>query len=136
MIDLSGHLGAWVGSWQTYLEPGALYDDSPARADVTRVGSDYAIRYEGEIRGDAVTGRMRVADGRIEWVDSWHTLGSHEVLITDGDGPPSYDYEGDGATWTWDVTIVPGHERLEITHHNAGPGVDRYVGVLMALERP
>ena len=136
MPDLSAHLGTWEGSWQTFLEPDELYDDSPVRATITMDGDALVVDYQGSIASDAVVGRIRWSEaGRltaVDWVDSWHTRGEHERLEGSGGAPPSYRY-GDDDPWTWDVTIAADDAGVTITHHNAGPGVPRYVGVLMRL---
>lgn len=136
MLDLSDHLGTWEGSWRTFLEPDELYDESPVRATIALDGDALVIHYEGSIEGAPVTGRIRWSeDGgvtSVDWVDSWHTRGDHERLAGIDGAPPSYEY-GDDDPWTWDITISAGETGVTIAHHNAGPGVPCYVGVLMEL---
>ena len=139
MLDLSQHIGEWVGSWSTFLEPPDLYDESPVGLTVSNDGDAWLLSYAGSIAGDAVTGSLRwlEADGRIDvrWIDSWHTAAVEEHLEAEAGHAPSYRYGGDDP-WTWDIAIDPQPGRLVITHHNAGPGIPRYVGILMDLHRP
>lgn len=136
MSELSEHVGAWEGSWRTFLRPGELHDESPVTATISTEGDGTIIEYEGSIQGQAVTGRMRwsEANGRsvVDWTDTWHTAGEPQRLEGSGDAPPSYQYGGDDP-WTWDVVIDTSDSGVTITHHNAGPGIPRYVGVVMEL---
>ena len=137
MPDLMAHLGDWEGTWQTFLRPGELFDEAPITATIGRDGNTFVIDYAGTIEGAAVTGRLRWAEtagsSTVDWVDSWHTQGKLERLEGVGDAPPSYQY-GDDDPWTWDISIETFAAGVTITHHNAGPGIPRYVGVLMRLE--
>ena len=137
MSELADHTGAWEGSWRTFLRPDELYDESPVRATIERDGDGYVIEYSGSIQGDAVTGRLRWTDDgdstSVDWVDSWHTGGKQERLTGPAGSPPSYEY-GDEHPWTWDITIDASAEGVAVIHHNSGPGVPRYVGVMMKLE--
>ena len=137
MPDLSGYLGTWEGTWLTFLVPDELHYQSPVRATIDRDDGGFVIEYSGSIEGAEVTGRLRWSEvgGRttVDWVDSWHTSGTDERLEGFGDAPPSYQYGGDDP-WTWDITIRAADSGVTVTHHNAGPGVPRYVGVLMRLE--
>ena len=137
MPDLIDYLGAWEGTWRTFLLPDELHDEAPVRASIDRDADGFVIGYSGSIRGEEVTGRIRWSETggttTIDWVDSWHTSGEHERLEGFGDAPPSYQYGGDDP-WTWDITIDASDSGVTVTHHNAGPGVPRYVGVLMRLE--
>ena len=137
MIDLTDHLGAWTGTWSTFLEPDKLYDQSPLQATIARVDGGFVIDYQGSIGSDPVSGRLGWSQNgettTVEWLDSWHTAGRTEELHSSGDAPPSYVYAGDGL-WVWDITIDATSRGIVITHHNTGPGIPRYVGVLMNLE--
>ena len=137
MPDLIDHLGDWEGTWLTFLLPDELHDESPIRATITRDDGGFVIEYRGSIQGDEVTGRIRWSETgattTVEWVDSWHTGGRQERLEGFDGAPPSYQYGGDDP-WTWDVTIDAADSSVTLTHYNAGPGIPRYVGVLMKLE--
>ncbi len=136
MPDLGDHLGSWAGRWRTFLEPGELHDQSPVTATIERDGDDFVVEYRGTIEGAPVTGRLRWSEGAgtttVDWVDSWHTQGERERLEGSGDAPPSYEY-GDADPWTWDISIEADDRGVTVTHHNTGPDVPRYVGVLMTL---
>lgn len=136
MPDLSKHLGAWSGTWSTWLQPGELYDESPITLDVEPADGGWSIDYRGSIGGDPVTGRMVVtADGRhIDWTDSWHTAGSQERLDADGDSAPSYDYGPSDGPWTWSIHIEAADDLL-ITHTNRPPGADPALAVEMRCSR-
>ncbi len=137
MLDLTDHRGAWTGMWRTYLEPGELYDESPLEATIAVREAGFVIEYRGSIQGQEVTGRIRWAEAgpatTVDWVDSWHTRGVHERLVGAGEAPPSYQY-GDEDPWTWDITIAATDAGITVTHHNTGPGVPRYAGVVMRLD--
>jgi hypothetical protein len=137
MSSLMHHLGGWEGTWLTFLEPDELFDESPLRATIERTDDGFVIEYSGSIRGEEVVGRLRWSDvgetTTVDWVDSWHTAGEHERLEGIGDAPPSYQYGGDDP-WTWDITIDAADSGVTVLHHNAGPEVPRYLGVLMKLE--
>lgn len=131
--SLVDNLGSWTGSWKTFLQPDTLFDGSPLSATVTQDGDSQVIEYSGTIGDDDVAGTLRwVAGGSlIDWIDSWHTAGEPTRL----EGlPPSFQY-GDDEPWTWDIEIAATAKSITITHHNAGPGIPRYVGVVMELER-
>ena len=137
MPDLIDHLGAWEGTWSTFLQPEALYDESPVRATIERDDGGFVIDYSGSIGDEEVTGRLRWSEAggttTVDWVDGWHTGGELARLEGSGGAPPSYQY-GDDDPWTWDITIDATDAGVTVTHHNSGPGVPRYVGVLMRLE--
>ena len=131
--SLDDHLGSWSGTWKTFLEPDTLFDGSSVAATITQDGNACVVTYEGSIGDDDVTGRLRwiPGGGVIEWVDSWHTAGEDTRL--EG-SPPSYQY-GDDDPWTWDIENTTTPDSIIITHHNQGPGIPRYVGVVMELRR-
>ncbi len=137
MPDLIDYLGAWEGTWFTFLLPDELHDESPVRATIDQGDDGFVIDYRGSIRAQEVTGRLQWSEAgettTVDWVDSWHTRGEHERLEGLDDAAPSYQYGGDDP-WTWDITIDATDSGVIVTHHNAGPGVPRYVGVLMRLE--
>ena len=138
MADLSHHLGPWVGSWTTWLEPGVLYDESSIALEVSggeRAG--WVITYEGTIADDRVRGRLRVAHDAqsMEWMDTWHTQGVEESLETRPGGLPSYRYGPANEQWTWSIEIVPEPHTLTIIHWNTPPGGERAVAVRMDLRR-
>lgn len=136
MPELSEHTGTWEGSWRTYLRPGELHDQSPVTATISADGDSSIIEYEGSIQGQAVTGRMKWSENEditsVDWRDSWHTAGELQRLEGKDESPPSYQYGGDDP-WTWDVAIETSDTGVRLTHHNAGPGIPRYVGVVMEL---
>lgn len=137
MPDLMDHLGDWQGTWLTFLLPDELHDESPIRATVNRDDDGFVIEYRGSIQGDEVTGRLRWSEAggttTVDWVDSWHTGGKQERLEGFDDAPPSYQYGGDDP-WIWDITIDASDSGITVTHHNTGPEIPRYLGVLMKLE--
>ncbi len=137
MPNLSNHLGTWEGTWQTFLLPGEIFDEGPIVATIDRDSDAFVIEYSGEIKESNVTGRLRWSEARgnttVDWVDSWHTGGELQRLEGLGDAPPSYQYE-DADPWTWDITIDTTDTGFKVTHHNTGPEIPRYVGVLMKLE--
>ena len=138
MVDLSHHLGPWVGSWSTWLEPGVLHDESPLALEVSDAeGAGWVITYEGTIADDRVRGRLRVGkdDRSIEWVDTWHTQGIEESLARTPDGLPSYTYGPPDEQWTWSIEIIPEPHTLVITHWNTPPGGEPAVAVNMDLQR-
>ncbi|NNC75531.1 MAG: hypothetical protein HKN93_08485, partial [Acidimicrobiia bacterium] len=57
MSDLTNHLGAWEGTWNTFLRPGEPYDESPVQATISRDNGAFVVEYSGSIAGEAVTGR-------------------------------------------------------------------------------
>ncbi|MEA1903571.1 MAG: hypothetical protein U9N56_08610 [Actinomycetota bacterium] len=137
MPDLIDHLGAWEGTWLTFLRPDELHDEAPVRATIDRDDDGFVIEYSGSIESEEVSGRLRWSEAggttTVDWVDSWHTSGKQERLAGFGDAPPSYQYGGDDP-WTWDITIDATDSGVTVTHHNAGPEVPRYMAVLMRLE--
>ena len=137
MHDLTDHIGSWTGSWRTYLRPDELYDESPVTATIRSSDDGFTIEYTGSIQGDPVTGRMLWSetddDTAVDWVDSWHTQGERQRLVGSDSAPPSYQY-GDDDPWTWDIAIGSTSDGVTVTHHNAGPGIPRYVGVVMSLD--
>lgn len=137
MPGLIDHLGAWEGTWLTFLQPDELFDESPVRATIERDDDSFVIEYSGSIRGEEVVGRLRWSEAGgttiVDWADSWHTGGEHERLVGFGGAPPSYQY-GDDDPWTWDITIDATGSGPTVIHHNAGPEVPRYMGILMRLE--
>ena len=139
MVDLSQHLGPWVGSWSTWLEPGVLHDTSPIALDVSNAErAGWVITYEGTIADDRVEGRLRVGhdERSIEWMDTWHTQGIEESLVRTPGGPPSYTYGPPDEQWTWSIQIEALPRSLVITHWNAPPDGEPAVAVNMDLRRP
>jgi hypothetical protein len=138
VTNLNDHLGDWEGTWHTFLQPDQLFDESPFKATIHRDGDAIVIDYSGSIEGKDVTGQLRWLETggttTVDWIDSWHTGGEPTRLEGSGGTPPSYQY-GDDDPWTWDITIEATDFGITVTHHNAGPNVPRYVGVLMKLER-
>lgn len=138
MPDMSTHLGTWKGTWETFLEPNAPYDVSPVRATITQEGDEFLIDYNGSIQGEDVAGRMSWSESGgttvVDWVDSWHTGGEHQQLEGRDGAPPSYQYNDEEDPWTWDITVETTDSGITVAHHNAGPGIPRYLGVLMKLE--
>ena len=57
MPDLIDYLGAWEGTWLTFLRPDELHDESAVRATIDRDDGGFVIEYSGSIQGDEVTGR-------------------------------------------------------------------------------
>lgn len=137
MPDLESHLGRWSGTWRTYLRPDELFDESAITATVSQDGNGYVIEYHGQIGGDDVTGSMRAqeSDGMttVDWLDSWHTSGELQRLQATAGEPPSYRY-GDDEPWTWDIAIETSPGRITVAHHNSGPGIPRYLGVVMEFD--
>lgn len=136
MPDLSDHIGAWKGHWQTFLEPEELHAEGPIQATIDREDDGFVIEYSGLIGAEETTGRLRwyERDGEttVDWDDSWHTAGKTERLEGTAATPPAYQYGGDDP-WTWDITIDSNDSGITVTHHNTGPGVPRYVAVVLRL---
>ena len=137
MPTLIDHLGAWTGSWSTFFEPDDLFDASPLQANIEQNDDGFVIAYTGSIKGEDVEGRLVWSEDdtgtTVDWVDSWHTGGKHERLEGLGDAAPSYQYGGD-EPWTWEISIDATDSGVTVIHHNSGPAIPRYVGVLMKLE--
>jgi len=138
-LDLDGHLGAWHGTWSTWLEPGVLHDSSPVSAEVVREGDGWSIAYHGPIEGDDVTGSMLLKPTPngldIFWTDTWHTAGVEQHLHGTAEAPPSYAYGPADEPWRWSIDIRPAPDGLVISHTNAPPDGDPAEAVRMVLQR-
>ena len=136
---LEGHLGTWVGTWSTWLQPDVLYDVSALEMSVVSQDAGWLLSYEGCIGADHATGSMYYRfDGsmsRISWTDSWHTGGETSDLIGMGDDPAFYAYTDESDPWGWTIDIDPREERLLITHRNIPPGSHAVRAVSARLRR-
>ncbi|MCL1593337.1 MAG: DUF1579 domain-containing protein [Actinomycetia bacterium] len=123
---LDGHLGDWVGTWSTWLQPDVLYDVSSLELSVVEQDDGWMLSYEGHIASDHAAGSMHyrfdVSSSRITWIDSWHTDGQKSELIGIGDDPAFYAYTDGSDPWGWTIDVEPREDRLLITHSNIPPG--------------
>ncbi len=143
--DFERLVGAWAGTWQTWVEPDQLHDSSPMAADTSAIlgGAALLYRYTGSIRGDAVEGVAVIGarqggDATLAWADTWHTSGlltmSEGIWTLDGlEVATIFDYSGQ--EWTWTTRLEVAGDRLTVRHWNEGPGVPRYLGVEAILDR-
>ncbi len=64
----------------------------------------------------------------------WKDMLGRSAALSPYHSIPSLDVPGGDDSWTWDITIDATDSGVTVTHHNTGPAVRRYVGVLMKLE--
>lgn len=133
-----------MGAWTTWVEPEKLHSQSPfvATLDTLHDGSALTGQYhailDGEVNGYILIGSTQ-SGVSVSWIDTWHTSGlimTSTGTITDGLVATSTHYTAEDEIWTWtsEYSLV-GDSELLIRHFNEGPGVDRYLGVEIRLNR-
>ena len=143
--DLTQFLGTWHGVWRTWVVPLVLYDESPITGEVRALlgGRDLLYTYTAAIGGEEVTGAALIGPRQgggctVAWVDSWHTSGL--VMSSHGDWTAqglevATTYRAEDADWRWTTGVTIEAGRLVVRHWNAGPGLEKYLGVEAVLER-
>jgi len=124
--SLERHVGEWVGTWSTWLQPDVLYDVSRMELSVAEKDDGWLLTYEGDVARDHAVGSMFYrfdgSSSRITWTDSWHTGGQTSELLGMGYDPAFYAYTDGSDPWLWTIDISPRTERLIIIHKNIAPG--------------
>lgn len=143
-FDLTPFIGAWQGTWRTWIEPDILHDESPIHLEAEPLldGRDLVVAYEASIAGDPVEGWALIGPTQegyvVAWVDSWHTSGlvftSHGRASEEGIDVAT-EFRAERETWVWSSLYHVAGDRLVLRHFNEGPGVPRYLGVEAVLSR-
>ncbi|GMQ97743.1 MAG: hypothetical protein BMS9Abin17_0244 [Acidimicrobiia bacterium] len=124
--SLRHHVGEWVGTWSTWMEPDVLYDVSVLELTVADKDDGWLLTYEGGLARNHATGSMYYrfdeSSSRITWTDSWHTGGHTSELLGMGDDAAFYAYTDGSDPWLWTIDISPRSDRLVIIHRNIPPG--------------